>query len=96
MKEFVDIHDFMVSAETVGDMLGDPEYVADKINTLCHMLYDQAPEDISSELLSRLLAEIPEFWLQDETIVDADESELLDWVHQQLTNAEFGERDEHE
>ena len=56
MKEFVVIHDYLVTEAIVGDWDGEEEIVAEKVNEIYHTLYDLAEEDIETEILERLLA----------------------------------------
>ena len=56
MKEFVDIHDYLVTEAVVGDWDGDEEAVCERVNELYHTLYDLAEEDIETHVLEQLLA----------------------------------------
>ena len=40
MKEFVVIHDYLVSQEVVGDWDGQEEEVAERMNEFYHTMYD--------------------------------------------------------
>jgi len=44
MKEFVVIHDYLVSEEVVGDWEGQEEIVAERVNEIYHTLYNSLPD----------------------------------------------------
>ena len=52
MKEFVDIHDYLVTEAVVGDWDGDEEAVCERVNELYHTLYDLAEEDIETQIFN--------------------------------------------
>jgi hypothetical protein len=86
MKEFVDIHDFLVSIEVVGDWDGQEEVVVEKINELYHTLYDMAEEDIETEQLDQLLGLIWEHWIGQDCLPDIESEDIIDWCHHVLMN----------
>jgi hypothetical protein len=88
MKEFVDIHNYMVSVEVVGDWEGQEETVVENLNELYHTLYHLAEEDISSEQLELLLDVVWEHWIGQEELADLQTEEILDWCHYVLANRE--------
>ena len=90
MKEFVVIHDYLVSEEIVGDWDGEEETVAEKINEIYHTFYDLAEEDIETEVLEQLLALIWDNWIGLEELPDIDSDDIYDWCRNILEN-----RDQH-
>nr|WP_252731981.1 hypothetical protein [Paraglaciecola arctica] len=56
----------------------------DRINTILHMLYDKADEDINSTSLENMIQYIWENWREDAHLLDIDEDDLYDWVDQLL------------
>jgi hypothetical protein len=88
MKDSISIHDYLFDVADIGDWEGDEELVADKVNAVYHAVWQQLPEDISTEQVEQLL---PGIWDQlrgGTVLLEADEDELIDWalayVRQQL------------
>ncbi|MFT2090833.1 hypothetical protein [Paraglaciecola sp. 2405UD69-4] len=84
MKNLVDIH---VALATVDDMdfwEDRAELATDRLNTILHMVYDQAHEDIKTESLENMIQYIWENWREDSHLLDIDDDDLYDWVDQLL------------
>lgn len=88
MKEFVDIHDYLVTEAIVGDWDGDEEIVAERVNEFYHTLYDLAEEDIETEILERLLALIWDAWIGQDELPDLESEDIYDWCRHVLENRE--------
>jgi len=86
MKEFVVIHDYLVSEAVVGDWDGMEEAAAEKINEIYHTLYDYAEEDISPEVLHQLLALVWENWIGQDVLPELESDDIIDWCQHVLTN----------
>jgi len=86
MKEFVVIHDYLVSESIVGDWEGQEELVTEKLNELYHTLYDTAEEDIEPEVLMKLLALVWENWIGQEALPELDSDDINDWCKNLLDN----------
>ena len=86
MKEFVDIHDFLVSDAVVGDWDGQEEHVAEQINEFYHAIYDMAEEDIAPQELEQLLHMVWDIWIGEESVADIDIAEIHDWCRNFLDN----------
>ena len=84
MKHTIDIQ---VVLATVDDMDFWDERASeamDRLNTILHMLYDKAHEDINSTSLENMIQYIWENWREDAHLLDIDEDDLYDWVDQLL------------
>jgi DNA-binding ferritin-like protein (Dps family) len=90
MKEFVVIHDYLVSEAVVGDWEGQEEQVAEHINEIYHTLYNLAEEDIEPEVLTQLLELVWETWIGQDTLPDLEMDDIYDWCRHLLDN-----RDQH-
>ncbi|MFQ3209418.1 MAG: DNA-binding ferritin-like protein (Dps family) [Colwellia sp.] len=88
MKEFVVIHDYLVTQEIVGDWDGQEEDVAENMNEFYHTMYDLASEDIETEVLEQLLALIWDTWIGQEEIADIATDDIYDWCKHVLDNPE--------
>jgi len=88
MKEFVVIHDYLVTEEIVGDWDGQEEIVAERINEIYHTLYDLAEEDIETEILEQLLALIWDNWIGQEELPDLESEDIYDWCRHVIDNRE--------
>lgn len=88
MKEFVDVHDYLISEAVVGDWDGEEELVAERLNEIFHVLYDMAEEDIETEVLERLLTMVWHHWIGHSELPDLETDEILDWCQHVLRNRE--------
>ena len=86
MKEFVVIHDYLVSEAVVGDWDGMEESAAEKLNEIYHTLYDCAEEDISPEVLHQLLDLVWENWIGQDVLPELESDDIIDWCQHILTN----------
>ncbi|ALO34705.1 hypothetical protein CMT41_08245 [Colwellia sp. MT41] len=88
MKEFVVIHDYLVTQELVGDWDGQAEEVTENMNEFYHTMYDLADEDIETELLEQLLDLIWDTWICQDVIVDIETEDIYDWCKHVIDNPE--------
>lgn len=88
MKEFVVIHDYLVTEEVVGDWEGEEEAVAERINEIYHTLYDLAEENIDTEMLEQLLALVWDTWIGIEELPDLESEDIYDWCRHVIDNPE--------
>ena len=88
MKEFVVIHDYLVTDAIVGDWDGQEELVAERVNEIYHTMYDLAEEDIETEVLERLLALVWDAWIGQEALPDIESEDIYDWCRHILDNRE--------
>jgi DNA-binding ferritin-like protein (Dps family) len=88
MKEFVVIHDFLVSEAVVGDWDGQEEEVAERINEISHTLYQMAEEDIEVEVLTQLLDLVWDTWIGQDVLPDLETDDIYDWCQHLLDNRE--------
>ena len=80
MKDMVNIQDFLVSPQELGDWEGEEETVADRLNELLHCCYDKLPEQMATERIEQALSGIWDHLRGDMALLDADFDELLDWL----------------
>ena len=80
MKHLIDIHVVLATPEDMDLWQGQEEEAADKLNTILHMAYDRADEDIKVERLEKILQSIWENWREDSHLLELDEVDLVDWV----------------
>jgi len=88
VKEFVVIHDYLVSEAVVGDWDGNEELVAERINEIYHMIYDLAEEDIETEELENLLALVWDNWIGQDALPELESDDIHDWCRHVLENRE--------
>ena len=86
MKNTIDIHVVLATAEDMDFWDDRVEEATDRFNTILHMLYDQADEDINSTSLGNMIQYIWENWREDAHLLDIDEDDLYDWVDQLLAS----------
>jgi len=86
VKNTIDIHVVLATAEDMDFWDDRVEEATDRFNTILHMLYDQADEDINSTSLGNMIQYIWENWREDAHLLDIDEDDLYDWVDQLLAS----------
>lgn len=95
MKDNVDIHVVLATADDMDDYHTDPHEAAERLNFILHAVYDRADEDIETQRLERILHYSWEQWHQNGSLLDIEDDELLDWVDHTLAtwddadNSEF-------
>ena len=93
MKDFINIHDYIISSELVGDWDGNEEEVTDRINTMIHQAYDMFPDDITTETAEKLFDELWAAVAGQEFVIEAEYDELESWldtfVRQKLDEIEY-------
>jgi hypothetical protein len=80
MKDLLSVQDYLLLVEEVGDWDGEEELVADKFNTIVHVVWDALPDSLTTIEIGQLM---PQLWEQlrgDTVLLDADEDELVDWA----------------
>ena len=80
MKHMVDIQVVLATWQDMEDVFEDPDEAAERLNTVLHMVYDRAEEDIETERLEKLLAHTWSIWHQDDNLLYVNDDDLLDWV----------------
>lgn len=86
MKEFIVIHDYLVSEQVVGDWDGQEELVAEKLNEIYHTLYQLAEDDISVNELETLLELVWHVWIGQDVLPDLESDDIYDWSRNVLEN----------
>lgn len=87
MKHFIDIHVVLATPDDMQDQWDEQaEEASERLNTLLHMLYDRAEEDIDSQRLENMLQFVWENWRQDPHLLDIDDEDLRDWVDHLLAS----------
>ena len=56
MKHLIDIQVVLATWQDMEDVFEEPDEAAERLNTILHMVYDRAEEDISVERLEGLLS----------------------------------------
>lgn len=80
MKDLVNIQDFLVTPDELGDWDGEEEVVADKLNELLHFCWSLIPDEMEVELIERTLCGVWDNLRGDTVILDVDMDQLQDWV----------------
>jgi hypothetical protein len=86
MKHMIDIQVVLATVEDMDFWEDRADEATDRMNTILHMLYDQADEDIVATSLENMIQYIWENWREDAHLLDIDEDDLYDWVDQLLAS----------
>lgn len=88
MKDLVNIQDYLLGADEVGDWEGEEEVVADKLNELLHHGWSQIPDEMAVETIDTLLNGIWDNLRGSMILLEVDMDELRDWLDTYLINAQ--------
>ena len=80
MKHMVDVQVVLATWQDMEDVFEDPDEAAERLNTVLHMVYDRAEEDIETQRLEKILAHTWSIWHQDDNLLYVNDDDLLDWV----------------
>lgn len=80
MKDMIDIHVVLATPDDMEYWDEQAEEAAEKLNTILHMLYDGADEDIATSALENMFQHIWENWREDSHLLEIDDEDLRDWV----------------
>jgi len=93
MKEYIDVRDFLIGIELVGDWDGEEEEVTERINALIYQAFDLMPEDISTESATELFDELWAAVAGQDFVIESEVDELASWlvsfVRQKLDEIEY-------
>jgi hypothetical protein len=84
VKYMIDIQVVLATVEDMDFWDDRASEATDRMNTILHMLYDHAHEDIKTVSLENMIQYIWENWREDAHLLDIDEDDLYDWVDQLL------------
>jgi hypothetical protein len=84
VKHTIDIQVVLATAVDMDFWDEQVEEATDRFNSILHMLYEKADEDIDSTTLENMIQYIWENWREDSHLLDIDEDDLYDWVDQLL------------
>ena len=88
MKDLVNIQDYLVTRDEVGDWEGEEELVADKLNDLFHYGWSKIPDEMDVDTINTLLTGIWDKLRGSTALLDVDMDELFDWVDNYMVNAQ--------
>lgn len=80
MKDSLQIHDYLVTPNEIGDWEGEEEDVADKLNEIFHYTWEKLPDDLSVDQIQHVMTSIWEALRGETILVDTDIDELIDWA----------------
>ncbi len=80
----IDIQVVLATVEDMDFWDDRADDATDRMNTILHLLYDKADEDINTTSLENMIQYIWENWREDAHLLDIDEDDLYDWVDQLL------------
>lgn len=93
MKDLIDVRDFLVGEELVGDWNGQEEEVTDRINSLIHHAFQLLPDDATNYLAEQVFDELWAAVAGQDFVIEAELDELESWletfVRQKLDEIEY-------
>ena len=93
MKDAIDVRDYLIGIELVGDWDGDEEEVTERINEMIYQAYALFPDTISIEVAEQLFDELWAAVAGQEFVIENEIDELQSWltsfVTQKLDGIEY-------
>lgn len=80
MKELIDVRDYLVGIELVGDWDGQEEEVMERINSMIYQSYYMFPEEISQYQAEQYFDALWEAVAGQDFVIEAEIDELESWV----------------
>ncbi len=93
MKDFIDVRDYLIGEELVGDWDGQEEEVTDRINNMIHHAFQLLPDDVTSYVAEQIFDELWAAVAGQDFVIEAELDELESWldtfVRQKLDEIEY-------
>lgn len=93
MKDLIDVRDYLIGEELVGDWDGHEEEVTDRINNMIHHAFALMPDDVTSFVAEQIFDELWAAVAGQDFIIEAELDELESWldtfVRQKLDEIEY-------
>lgn len=80
MKDLIDVRDFLIGIELVGDWDGEEEEVTERINSLIYQAYNLMPDEINLEQATALFDELWSAVAGQDFIIENELDELESWL----------------
>lgn len=93
MKDFIDVRDYLIGEELVGDWNGQEEEVTDRINSMIHHAFHLLPDDVTNIVAEQIFDELWAAVAGQDFVIEAELDELESWletfVRQKLDEIEY-------
>jgi hypothetical protein len=93
MKELIDVRDFLIGFDLVGDWDGEEEEVVERVNDMIFQAYHMLPEDIDYETATEVFDELWAAVAGQDFVIESEISELESWlvsfINQKLNDIEY-------
>ena len=86
MKELIDIHVVLATADDFEQWEEEASEAADKFNIIIYALYDAVDDDIDVGEFERMLQHVWEIWSVDQQILQIDDADFVSWVSEMLNS----------
>ncbi|ATC98786.1 MAG: hypothetical protein ACPGVL_02030 [Pseudoalteromonas spongiae] len=86
MKDWLSVQDYLFGIDQVGDWEGQEETVAENLNELIHVAWQQLPDETDADTIDKIIEGIWQHLRGDTAILEAEHEELIDWVLHYVTN----------
>ncbi|WJG07661.1 hypothetical protein [Aliiglaciecola sp. LCG003] len=88
MKHLIDVHVVLATSQDMEYWEDHAEEAADRLNTILHLVYDLADEEINTQRLENIFQHVWENWCEDAYLLEIDDADLHDWVAHLLVSWE--------
>jgi hypothetical protein len=96
MKDWLSVQDYLFESTQVGDWEGQEQTVAENLNELIHIAWQQLPEETDADTIDGIINGIWQSLRGDVAIIEAEQDELIDWVLHYVGNKLDNDSDEDE
>ncbi len=91
MKEFIDVHVVLSTAEDFEQWDEEAAEASDKFNIIIHTLYNAVSEDIDTNVFEQMVQHVWETWSVDSQILQIEDNDFVCWVDEMLGGWDFSE-----
>jgi hypothetical protein len=93
MKELIDVRDFLIGFDLVGDWDGEEEEVVERVNDMIFHAYHMLPDDIDYDRATEVFDELWAAVAGQDFVIESEISELESWlvsfINQKLNDIEY-------
>jgi hypothetical protein len=93
MKELIDVRDFLIGFDLVGDWDGEEEEVVERVNDMIFHAYHMLPDDIDYDTATEVFDELWAAVAGQDFVIESEISELESWlvsfINQKLNDIEY-------
>ena len=82
----IDVHTVLSVPADLEDWHDEPDIASEQLNLMLHRVADACSNDENANKFEQNCQQVWEYWYKDRSLCEIDDTDLLDWVDQQLAS----------